>query len=217
MSENQPLNGESSAVQAHLTILQGVICRMAENSRSCKVWCVTLVAATPGLGDTDRGTTARADSIGPNTALSGPRCLLSGPGEGFPQLIRRVRGQTAQRWISSVRCLQGGADRHGVALGWEASGFGFDMAVLPSGCSYDNSRLAARNPIGHFSRKVRVVTINQVSRHKVFISYYHEDDQEYKNRLVQALDSKFVDKSVSQGDIRNERSSTGRHTPQDPG
>ncbi len=41
-------------------------------------------------------------------------------------------------------------------------------------------------------------------RHKVFISYYHEDDQEYKNRLVQALESKSVDKSVSQGDIHNE-------------
>ncbi len=40
-----PLNAESSAVQAHLTILQGVIQRMAENSRSCKVWCVTLVSA----------------------------------------------------------------------------------------------------------------------------------------------------------------------------
>ena len=26
--------------------MQGVINRMAENSRSCKVWCVTLVAAT---------------------------------------------------------------------------------------------------------------------------------------------------------------------------
>lgn len=26
--------------------MQGVITRMAENSRSCKVWCVTLVAAT---------------------------------------------------------------------------------------------------------------------------------------------------------------------------
>ena len=38
----------------------------------------------------------------------------------------------------------------------------------------------------------------------MFISYYHEDDQEYKNRLVQALDSKFVDKSVSQGDIDDE-------------
>ena len=36
----------SSAVRAHLTIMQGVINRMAENSRSCKVWCVTLVAAT---------------------------------------------------------------------------------------------------------------------------------------------------------------------------
>ena len=36
----------SSAVQKHLEIMQGVINRMAENSRSCKVWCVTLVAAT---------------------------------------------------------------------------------------------------------------------------------------------------------------------------
>ena len=40
-----PLDANSSAVQAHLTILQGVIQRMAENSRSCKVWCVTLVSA----------------------------------------------------------------------------------------------------------------------------------------------------------------------------
>ena len=32
-------------MQAHLTIMQGVIQRMAENSRSCKVWCVTLVSA----------------------------------------------------------------------------------------------------------------------------------------------------------------------------
>ena len=46
MVEDQPLNENSSAVQAHLTIMQGVINRMAENSRSCKVWCVTLVAAT---------------------------------------------------------------------------------------------------------------------------------------------------------------------------
>ena len=46
MAETPPLNAESSAVQSHLTIMQGVIQRMAENSRSCKVWCVTLVAAT---------------------------------------------------------------------------------------------------------------------------------------------------------------------------
>ena len=45
MADNQPLNENSPAVQAHLTMMQGVIGRMAENSRSCKVWCVTLVAA----------------------------------------------------------------------------------------------------------------------------------------------------------------------------
>ena len=45
MTEKQPLNEESPAVQAHLTIVQGVIQRMAENSRSCKVWCITLISA----------------------------------------------------------------------------------------------------------------------------------------------------------------------------
>ena len=43
-----------------------------------------------------------------------------------------------------------------------------------------------------------------VPRHKVFISDYHKDDEVYKNRLFQALDSKFVDKSVSPGDIHDE-------------
>ena len=45
LAEKQPLNEDSPAVQAHLIIIQGVISRMAVNSRSCKVWCVTLVAA----------------------------------------------------------------------------------------------------------------------------------------------------------------------------
>ena len=45
MADQSHLNHESRAVQKHLEIMQGVITRMAENSRSCKVWCVTLVAA----------------------------------------------------------------------------------------------------------------------------------------------------------------------------
>ncbi len=48
------------------------------------------------------------------------------------------------------------------------------------------------------------MTTNQVPKLKVFISYYHSDDQEYKNRLVQALNSKLIDKSVSPGDIHDE-------------
>ncbi len=46
MTEQSHLSYESSAVQKHLEIMQGVIQRMAENSRSCKMWCVTLVSAT---------------------------------------------------------------------------------------------------------------------------------------------------------------------------
>ena len=46
MAEDTRLDHASPAVQKHLEIMQGVITRMAENSRACKVWCVTLVAAT---------------------------------------------------------------------------------------------------------------------------------------------------------------------------
>ena len=45
-SPGEILTPESSAVQAHAAMLQGVISRMAENSRSCKLWSVTLVAAS---------------------------------------------------------------------------------------------------------------------------------------------------------------------------
>ncbi len=35
----------SPSVQAHLSILQSVIQRMATNSASCKTWCITVVSA----------------------------------------------------------------------------------------------------------------------------------------------------------------------------
>ena len=46
MGNQQQMGAESSAVQTHLQIMQDVIRRMAENSRSSKVWCVALVSAT---------------------------------------------------------------------------------------------------------------------------------------------------------------------------
>ena len=45
MGQQPSLDHESSAVQKHIEITQDVITRMAENSRACKLWCVTLVAA----------------------------------------------------------------------------------------------------------------------------------------------------------------------------
>ena len=44
-SELAPLDEQSPGVRTHLELLQGVIERMATNSRSCKVWCVTVAAA----------------------------------------------------------------------------------------------------------------------------------------------------------------------------
>ena len=47
--------------------------------------------------------------------------------------------------------------------------------------------------------------IQQIPKYKIFISYHHKEDEEYKRRLVQALSSKSVDKSVSPGDIHTEQ------------
>ena len=67
MTEQLPLDHQSPAVQKHLEIMQGVINRMAENSRSCKVWCVTLVSAILVLvartGESDHALIASAPTI----------------------------------------------------------------------------------------------------------------------------------------------------------
>lgn len=45
MSEAPKVLHDSTAVQAHLSITQSIIQRMASNSSSCKAWCITLVSA----------------------------------------------------------------------------------------------------------------------------------------------------------------------------
>ncbi len=45
MNTKRDLRENSEAVEAHLTIIQSVIQRMAGNSSSAKTWCITLVSA----------------------------------------------------------------------------------------------------------------------------------------------------------------------------
>lgn len=40
---------DSPAVTAHINLLQGIINRLANNSASCKTWCLTLVSALVSL------------------------------------------------------------------------------------------------------------------------------------------------------------------------
>jgi hypothetical protein len=40
---------DSPAVTAHINLLQGIINRLANNSASCKTWCITLVGALVSL------------------------------------------------------------------------------------------------------------------------------------------------------------------------
>lgn len=44
------MNEASPSVHAHLSIMQAVIARMAEGSRSSKTWCITIISAILVLG-----------------------------------------------------------------------------------------------------------------------------------------------------------------------
>ena len=41
----------------------------------------------------------------------------------------------------------------------------------------------------------------QQPRHKVFVSYHHENDQQYRDRLVEEMAADVIDRSVGDGDI----------------
>ncbi len=87
MASHGKLGVESLAVQKHVEVIQAVITRMAENSRSCKVWCVTLVAASLVL--VARTGEPRHALIGPGSnrlVLPAGRLLL-GLRTGIPHLL----------------------------------------------------------------------------------------------------------------------------------
>ena len=48
-TEHTSLSVEAAAVRAHLETMLDVINRTATNSRSCKVWCITVVSAILAL------------------------------------------------------------------------------------------------------------------------------------------------------------------------
>ena len=128
---------ETFAVQKHLEIMQGVIQRMAENSRSCKVWCITLVSAVLIL--VARTGEPNHALICPNTygavVLAG--CVLLGVGTKFPAILRQIRRQAppgTDNPVEPLHCGPYGLDTEGdlsghvqlllgtaVFMGWSSS------------------------------------------------------------------------------------------------
>ena len=50
--------------------------------------------------------------------------------------------------------------------------------------------------------------MSQTDRHKVFVSYHHWKDQEYKNEFIRTMGDDIVDKSVEDGDINDDNLAT---------
>lgn len=85
MPEKARFGEDSPGVQAHLSIMQAIIERMAANSASCKAWCIALVSAVLVLV---------ADKGKPNYALIAaiPTVLFLVLDSYYLALERRFRG-----------------------------------------------------------------------------------------------------------------------------
>ena len=129
--------------------MQGVINRMAENSRACKVWCVTLVAATlvlvARIGEPQHALIALVPTLLflflDSYYLALERAFIRSQ-NAFVGKLHRGELESADLY----RVVQTG---RGVATGRAVlSGFGVDMALLLIGSRNDIADVAADNPVG---------------------------------------------------------------------
>ena len=97
MGQQSSLDHESSAVQKHIEITQDVITRMAENSRACKIWCVTLVAAVLVLVARTGEPRHALIALAPAVVLYVLDAYYLSLERGFRRSYRRLRQQSSQR------------------------------------------------------------------------------------------------------------------------
>ena len=57
-----------------------------------------------------------------------------------------------------------------------------------------------------YSRTMNLFFDNHSTKHKVFLSFYHKDDESYKNIFETAFGHTFITKSVQEGDIDSDNS-----------
>ena len=147
MPDQPDLGPESSAVQKHLEITQGVITRMAENSRSCKLWCVTLVSAVLVPRSTDGEPGVRPHRSDSGNPLPHPRHLLPGVGAWLTRFVRHVRAEAEQGQPHVHGPVQGSAVRLGSRTLHSKPGVIRNLAVLPHASCHDTIGMVDGQPV----------------------------------------------------------------------
>ena len=77
-------------------------------------------------------------------------------------------------------------------------------------CSIKRNKLGTWNKIGDFSYNGKIfswkIIPKNITQRKTFISYYHFEDQEYKEKFKNLFDDLITHKSVEDGDIDSDNS-----------
>ena len=146
MSDNPGFGAESSAVQKHLEIMQGVITRMAENSRSCKLWSVTLVAATLILVERTGEPRHALIALVPTALFLVLDTYYLALERAFRNSYNTFVGKLHRGELVPLDIFSGQASWHGVEVSLAMFGVRVDIALLPSANRDGSACLVADNP-----------------------------------------------------------------------
>ena len=142
LSERPSVDEQSPGVRTHLELTQGVIERMATNSRSCKLWCVTVAAAVLVLvARTDEAQHALIALVPTGLFLVLDAYYLALE-EAFITSYKQLRREAARGRLGLVRPLHHLASRLGTAAGLALPVVLLDLAVLRSDGRHDTSGVA---------------------------------------------------------------------------
>jgi hypothetical protein len=88
---------DNVAVMAHVTLLQGIINRLANNSVSCKTWCITLVAGLASLAGATRAPQIVAIALVPVVIFGFLDTMYLAQERAYRSLYARMIGKVRDR------------------------------------------------------------------------------------------------------------------------
>lgn len=125
---------ESAAVTAHISALQGIIARLANNSASCKTWCLTLVAALLSLAGASHTSQMVTAALVPVIVFGFLDIMYLATEKSYRDLYNRVIAQLHSRSYNLTNTFEASATWDIPSLRWALGSWSIFPYYILVGC-----------------------------------------------------------------------------------
>jgi hypothetical protein len=109
---------DNPAVTTHINLLQGIINRLANNSSSCKTWCLALVAAFLSLAGATHNPAIAASALVPIVIFGFVDTMYLAQEKAYRDLYERIVTQIQRGSYTLTSAFDARADRTLSHVGW---------------------------------------------------------------------------------------------------